>query len=90
MGLEHMHSHKIIYRDLKPENLMMSDRGYIKITDLGFAKRVKFRYSFFFLFKNCDLSRLTTHKKWILSKWIKTKIRNLVESNLRIWDDKKL
>lgn len=43
LGLQHMHSHKVIYRDLKPENLMVSDTGYVKITDLGFAKRVKFR-----------------------------------------------
>jgi len=37
-GFEYMHSKQIIYRDLKPENLVLQLDGYIKITDFGFAK----------------------------------------------------
>ncbi|OWZ24022.1 CAMP-dependent protein kinase catalytic subunit [Phytophthora megakarya] len=40
---EYMHSQDFIYRDLKPENLLLDNEGYIKITDFGFAKRVAFK-----------------------------------------------
>lgn len=39
-GLECMHSHNILYRDMKPENMMLDADGYIKIIDFGFAKEV--------------------------------------------------
>ncbi|KNC98853.1 AGC/PKA protein kinase [Spizellomyces punctatus DAOM BR117] len=40
MAFEHLHQKDIIYRDLKPENLLIDARGNIKITDFGFAKHV--------------------------------------------------
>merc|ERR1719317_253712 len=39
LAFEHMHAKNIIYRDLKPENLLLDDRGYLKFTDFGFAKK---------------------------------------------------
>jgi cGMP-dependent protein kinase len=39
-GFEYMHSKDIIYRDLKPENLVLELSGYVKIADFGFAKHV--------------------------------------------------
>lgn len=35
-----MHSKKIIFRDLKPENLLLNDKGHVKLTDMGLAKVV--------------------------------------------------
>ena len=35
---EYLHNKNIIYRDLKPENLLIDNFGYLKLTDFGFAK----------------------------------------------------
>lgn len=37
-ALEYLHSQKIAYRDIKPENLLIAADGHLRITDFGFAK----------------------------------------------------
>ncbi|CDI98405.1 beta adrenergic receptor kinase [Echinococcus multilocularis] len=46
LGLEHMHNRFIVYRDLKPANILLDEYGHIRISDLGLA---------------CDFSRKRPH-----------------------------
>eukprot|EP00638_Chattonella_subsalsa_P019464 CAMPEP_0117857334 /NCGR_PEP_ID=MMETSP0950-20121206/1823_1 /TAXON_ID=44440 /ORGANISM="Chattonella subsalsa, Strain CCMP2191" /LENGTH=448 /DNA_ID=CAMNT_0005706691 /DNA_START=8 /DNA_END=1351 /DNA_ORIENTATION=- len=38
VALLHMHSKNILYRDLKPENVLLSQDGHIRLVDFGLAK----------------------------------------------------
>ncbi|CAH8474983.1 Beta-adrenergic receptor kinase 2 [Schistosoma haematobium] len=46
LGLEHMHNRFIVYRDLKPANILLDEYGHVRISDLGLA---------------CDFSRRKPH-----------------------------
>jgi protein kinase X len=43
MVFEYLHGMNILYRDLKPENLLLDKQGHCKVTDFGFAKKVDYR-----------------------------------------------
>ena len=40
LGLEYLHNKDIVYRDIKPENILVDIEGHIKIADFGLAKHI--------------------------------------------------
>lgn len=38
LGIEHLHGRGIVHRDLKPDNLLIDQKGHLKLTDFGLSR----------------------------------------------------
>ena len=38
LGVEHLHERNIVHRDLKPDNLLIDQKGHLKLTDFGLSR----------------------------------------------------
>jgi cGMP-dependent protein kinase len=43
VAIQYLHERKIIYRDIKPENIIIEKNGYLKLIDFGTAKEIEDR-----------------------------------------------
>lgn len=46
LAIQYLHQNRILYRDMKPENILIGNDGYIRLTDFGLSKENNFSMSF--------------------------------------------
>lgn len=38
LGIQYLHQHKIVHRDIKPHNIFINEEGVLKLADFGISK----------------------------------------------------